>query len=279
MAVKDSKPIIDGEITDTAASMRTYLGQHRGHVALVLLGTLAIEVLIYLIGTPAGLFYILPFLWPVLEYSSISSKIQDEFLQQFAKANGFTFSDTGPIPENGRLFQIGHDRYVSDLIVGTESDRPIQFYTYSYEVGQGKQKESFSFTVFGIAFDVDVPDMLLLSREHRIGKTPDLDGLKVVELEGDFSKSFTLYVKDGYEIEALEIFTPDVMAEILDKGLWYSLEISQNDLYLCVGYRMESKKDLDAMQSFAHYFLDNVGPVLAQMKPGLLATEAEKRGE
>ena len=267
--------IVDEEIVDVTTSTRSYWKKHRRHLFFVLFGTIAIEVVLFLfMGASGGFIYIFPIMWPIIEYSSVSSKIQDEFIAQFAAANGYAFAATGPFG-TGRFFKLGHDRRASNIVTGMEKECPIQFYTYSYAIGYGKQRHEYSFTVFSIMFDTVMPEILLLSKDHVLGEGPVLEGTSVVKLEGDFDKHFSLHVPPGYEIEALEIFTPDVMAELIDKGCWYSLEISKRYLYLYVEYQMESKKDLNAMQDFARYFLDHVGPVLAQMKPSLDSTVAE----
>lgn len=49
-------------------------------------------------------------------------------------------------------------------------------------------------------------------------------------LEGDFDQYFDLYAPSGYETDALYIFTPDLMALMIDNTAQYDVEIRGNQL-------------------------------------------------
>ncbi len=52
-----------------------------------------------------------------------------------------------------------------------------------------------------------------------------------MSLEGDFNKYFKLSVPKGYEVKALEVFTPDVMATLIDKCKFFNVEIAGTNIY------------------------------------------------
>ena len=41
---------------------------------------------------------------------------------------------------------------------------------------------------------------------------------QILDLEGDWGRYFTLYCPEGYERDALQIMTPDVMAAMIDRA-------------------------------------------------------------
>ena len=53
-----------------------------------------------------------------------------------------------------------------------------------------------------------------------------------MELEGDFAKTFRLIVPEGYQQDALYIFTPDLMARVLDLGSGAEIELVSDRLYV-----------------------------------------------
>jgi hypothetical protein len=48
---------------------------------------------------------------------------------------------------------------------------------------------------------------------------------QVLQLEGDFDRYFTLYCPKEYEQDALYIFTPDLMALLIDEAAPYDVEL------------------------------------------------------
>jgi hypothetical protein len=54
-------------------------------------------------------------------------------------------------------------------------------------------------------------------------------------LEGNFNNYFTLYAPKAYERDALYVFTPDVMAAMVDYGQEYDIEIVDDELFIYSG--------------------------------------------
>lgn len=70
----------------------------------------------------------------------------------------------------------------------------------------------------GIPLRRHVPNIVLLGRGLGMLKLAGvgLDGTQRLSLEGDFDRTFTLYCPEGYERDALEIFTPNLMQRLVD---------------------------------------------------------------
>ncbi len=88
----------------------------------------------------------------------------------------------------------------------------------------------------------------------------------MISLEGDFNKYFTLKITKNYQIEALEIFTPDVMAELIDKAKNFSLEIINNNVFIYANHLIGTKEELLEIYELAGYFTKKLGPLFARMK-------------
>ncbi|WP_199190225.1 hypothetical protein [Cryobacterium sp. N22] len=68
-----------------------------------------------------------------------------------------------------------------------------------------------------------------------------------LSLEGDFDDYFTLYCPEKYERDALYLFTPDVMARLIDRVRGFDVEIIDDWLFL-VSSRDVVTLDPDAWQ-------------------------------
>jgi hypothetical protein len=207
----------------------------------------------------------------------VRHRVQDEFMRQFAEVNGYTFSPYGGNSGtlDGTLFRLGNggSQSVRDVVSGTYFGNPIALFDYSYETGSGKYREAHYYTVFQLQFDTVMPDLLLekksfLSSDTLLGQLPEH-----IKLEGDFNKYFSLSIKKGYEVEALEIFTPDVMEKLEEKCKNFSIEIINSHLFIYDNKTVSTKADLDALYAAAQYFVQKLGPVLARMKESMEAME------
>ena len=219
---------------------------------------------------------VIPFVFLSALYGWIHQYVQSEFMQQFAAANGYTFSRQGTDPAtlDGALFRLGDNKTIRSVVSGNYLGCPISLFDYSYTTGFGKKRQVHPYTVFQLQFDTEMPDLLLEKKESifdggLFGQLPEH-----IKLEGDFNKYFSLSIKKGYEVEALEIFTPDIMAELEEGCKGLSLEIVKNNLFIYDNKTISTKADLDALYGIAQYFVQKLGPVLARMKGSAEAMEA-----
>lgn len=166
-------------------------------------------------------------------------------LHRFAEANGLTHRPVGgPLPYPGMIFTAGHS--IESLDVLTSSDGSTFVGNYAYSTGSGKSQRSFRWGFASMALGTSLPHIVL----DATGNNSLLGGSNLpvgfsrdqrLELEGDFSKHFTLYCPRGYESDALYLFTPDIMARFIDHAAELDVEIIDDRLYLY------SKRDLSTI--------------------------------
>jgi hypothetical protein len=267
-------PIVPEAIENVGASTNAYFKRNPWQIAGCIVLAAAAEWAIIMLTRNFGIINLAPFLIPIGWYSHIQKKIRHEFMQQFAAANGFQYSQKGTTQGlDGRIFQIGSDRTVIDVITGTFGAYPISLFNYQYTIREGKSSHTFSFTVFELQCDTAMPDLFLKQTDRMFSNifeslaSPGED----IKLEGDFNKYFTLKIAKGYEVEALEVFTPEVMAALIDKARSFSMEIVNNHLFIYASSEIGSKSDMYNMYALAQYFTTTLGPVLSRMKPTLQA--------
>lgn len=88
-----------------------------------------------------------------------------------------------------------------------------------------------------------------------------LPGSQRISLEGDFDRSFTAYAPRGYERDALELLTPDVMACLIDHGGRWDVEVV-DDLLIVASSRHRAwwdRAESTALLRFAELVGDELG--------------------
>ncbi len=151
-------------------------------------------------------------------------------MSRFAAANGLRFEPVSDAPSYpGAIFGVGTSRQVTDHFRTTD-DRYLDFGNYRYVTGSGKNRSTHHWGFLALHLDRALPHMLLDSRANNglLGST-NLPAVfsreQVLSLEGDFDRYFTLYCPAEYERDALYIFTPDLMALLIDEAAPFDVEI------------------------------------------------------
>ena len=157
-------------------------------------------------------------------------------LDRFACANGMAFAPTQADPSYpGEIFQLGRDRTALDHLV-TTSGRFLDLGNYRWVTGSGKEQTTHTWGFLALNLDRRMPNIVLDSRANNSifgSNLPAvLDKSQVLHLEGDFDKYFTLYCPKEYERDALYIFTPDLMALLIDEAAPYDVELVDDWMFV-----------------------------------------------
>ena len=156
-------------------------------------------------------------------------------LHRFAQANGMTYEprvDDPPLP--GMIFHLGRSRLATDLVRGTHP-RFVEFGNYQYTVQSGKNSTTYRWGYVAVKLDVPLPNIVLdATGNNGFGSNlpASFQRAQRLSLEGDFDRHFTLYCPEGYEQDALYLFTPDIMARFIDNAAQLDVEIVDDWLFL-----------------------------------------------
>ncbi|MFS0734434.1 hypothetical protein ABC304_00755 [Microbacterium sp. 1P10UB] len=157
-------------------------------------------------------------------------------LARFAVSNGMSYLPRLSSPAlPGMIFGRGSSRQASDLVRG-ERPRFVEFANYRYTTGSGKNRTTHRWGYVAIKLDVPLPHIVLdaLSNNGLFGSNlpSSFDRDQRLSLEGDFDRHFALYCPNGYERDALYLFTPDIMARFIDNAAALDVEIVDQWLFL-----------------------------------------------
>ena len=209
-------------------------------VAVIVLPAILTATVALIDGNPAGA--ILPALVPLGVVAGIAVLVVNAVRQhsamwparvrmhRFAQANGLLYEPKSAAPTYpGLIFGVGDSRAVTDHFRTTES-RYLDFGNLTYSTGSGRSRTTHRWGFMALHLDRALPHMVLDSRRNNgmLGGTnlPSLFSRdQTLSLEGDFDQHFTLHCPREYERDALYVFTPDLMALLIDEAAPFDVEI------------------------------------------------------
>jgi len=168
----------------------------------------------------------------------------------FAAAHGLHYqSDAFPPPIGGAVFGALEGAHVSDRfvfagergfevgnvrgIIGGSTTRTFNGMTVTSSVTTDIPRR---YGYLSIALERMMPHMVLDAKSNNpiLGTSLplSLSGDQRLSLEGDFDKHFTLYCPREYERDALYVFTPDLMAVLIDEAGDVDVEIIDDRLFV-----------------------------------------------
>ncbi len=261
-AQPDAAYLGDASVLRAAPTLRELRAFHRGSgaswfrsVAAAVIGSLllvavlfAAAILIQPLLTEAPLVARLvaagaPLYWAALAIVGLAWwlrwRLRDARLWRFARANDLAFAhriesgseswhiarDGHGFPENMRNVEEASLGRLDDVIVARNRVVPPK------DTQPMSLRRPFAFAC--LKLPSHVPQIILKNRRSRILPLAGL-GLgnrRRLSLEGDFDRHFTLLCPEGYERDALQIFTPDVMAAVIDTAGRMEIELVEDHLY------------------------------------------------
>lgn len=134
---------------------------------------------------------------------------------------------------NGMIFETGHSQMFRERI---ELSPKAEIGNFTYQTGSGKSRRTYFWGYARFKLPRRVPNMVLDARANNKWLLSNLDVAfkrsQRLSLEGDFDRSFSLYAPDAYKRDALYIFTPDVMAVLVDYGRDFDFELVEDELFI-----------------------------------------------
>ena len=157
-------------------------------------------------------------------------------MSEFAAANGLQFRSRSANPSyTGMIFHLGDTRIATDHFNST-TGRFFDLGGFQYSTGSGKSRSTHTWSFLALNLDRKLPNMVLDSKENNTLFGSDLPITfkrdQILSLEGDFDKHFTLYCPQEYEQDALYVFTPDLMALLIDDAGSFDVEIVDDWMFI-----------------------------------------------
>lgn len=277
-------PRPDAQIEDVELSVRNKVKQAfrkyylvAGILLLAWFGSWAIAIFYLHVSTPEH--YLGSIVVPIFVlswvYAWLRAKVLREFMMQFAAQNGYKFSKSESASGlEGALFKIGHDQVLEDVVSGNYKGYPIRLFVYKYVVGYGKNQQHCESFVMEVDFGSLLPHVMLSSRSQSftgvdilaLSLSGSMLSLKSkIGLEPPADQFFELYSEPGFEQEALEIFTPELLARLVALPKKYTMEFVGNKLFVYSKLLIYKRDDLNYIYATFTELAEHIGPYLKRM--------------
>lgn len=132
-----------------------------------------------------------------------------------------------------------------------DPDLQIAVATYTGEKGDPKGPRP-AFRFLSMRLPRALPHLMIDSRRNGSLRA-FLPGAQRLSLEGDFDRHFTVYAPGGYERDALELLTPDVMVCLIDHGRRWDIEVVEDRLIVASSRfrRLSDRSETTALLRFS----------------------------
>ena len=188
------------------------------------------------------------------------------FMKQFARANNFTYAHTGSLVGlDGALFQKGNGRKLTNVVSGTYKDNPIRIFYYEFSTGSGKNRRNHSYTICEIEYKGSLPSITVEEAGFWDANEFLTSGQKKLQLHNEFDKHFALYVQSDYEIEALEIFTPEVVEALILRAKSFEFGFQGHHLYIYSRGEISTRKRLEELRDLMRYIVETLSPRIVRL--------------
>ena len=191
-------------------------------------------------------------------------------MKGFAAQNGMVYAEHGALEDcRGRLYEIGHSRGVTNTIVGNWNNYPIKLFNYSYTTSSGKSQQRHAFTVLEISFaKIEFP-YIFLQAKNMWGFFAGAFGQGVeIPLQ---NKNFHLSAAKGYEIEALQIFSDQLLEYLAHNAPNFSIEFAENRINIYDDKTLSNKKDLLQLLDAGKHIIDSSGALISRLSDDFAA--------
>lgn len=172
----------------------------------------------------------------------------------FCAERGFVFRDrVVNLPVSGLLFRSSRNVILRDVVDALSTETP---FVYASVSARGRRLRGVRLIV--LPLPRPVPNMVLLSTTGNVLRKLGvaLDESQRLRVEGDFQSLFTLYCPAKYEVDALYVFTPDLLGRLMDAAPGCDLEVVDNRVLIYAPARAFSRPgqldDLPDLVQFLH---------------------------
>lgn len=183
-------------------------------------------------------------------------KLVTQFWKEIAEQFGYTYVHRPYFQNVALMFQEGRRKATGHGLTGTIADHAFRFFQYRYTVGSGKNSRTYHYCVAEIVFSGTVPHIYLNNiRNHGLSNLKSYF-LPRIPLPAALEKDFNLHGPKQYEMEVLEIFTPDLLQHFLDENWTRDIELVDQKLYVYRESPLESSEqfqdEIQRLQKLLH---------------------------
>jgi hypothetical protein len=193
-------------------------------------------------------FIILLIFTPIIAIIAILHRRKEKYLENLAHKFNLEYRKGEQIDLmrnlRSRLFKYTKTINVRDAFYGEYKEHRFSIFTKLFY--SSKSLGSNNFTIASCEFrGTEFPHILLKSKKVPLYQASEKIDTKIY-LEPQYLKDFDLYCPQDYEIEALQIFTEELITSIQEISNNFSIELGGDRFFIYIDKNIHKKKDQEA---------------------------------
>jgi len=255
---------LDFDFIESIYSSFNYLiwEKNRFTSIVMIIFSIIVTIIIFFIGLydlwPLGVFIL------ILYFGYFYIKAKNHFFENFAEKNNLKYQSSISLKEvKGSLFKVDDFKKISNAITGNFKNKKARFFHYEYK--------DYKLTVFEIFFKkTNFPYILLQSK--RMIKFGDYDYRKKtkkeieINLENEFKRNYSLFGREGYAIEVMQIFTTDFLRFLKEENSNFSIELKEDRMYIYDDIVVKNKRQFQELCEVTEEIINKIAPLLKRLK-------------
>jgi Ca2+/Na+ antiporter len=233
----------------------------------------AFLVVVFLIYSNNLYFSVLIFLLFFLYIIFNLERERRKLLKKFIDDNNLSYQESIKMEEvKGNLFKTGYPSRIKEVINGSYKEHRARLFYFTYTVQQGKNTIVYNFTVLEVFFDKVIFPYMHLLYGNRFGFLSNFpkhgkreSNKREVRLEDKFKNTFKLFVKDGYGIEAMQIFSKEFLDFLINEKCDFSIELNEDRMYIYKRHTVSKKEELKELFETANQAIKKIDPLLNRL--------------
>ncbi|MEY3784471.1 MAG: hypothetical protein RLZZ230_793 [Candidatus Parcubacteria bacterium] len=188
-----------------------------------------------------------------------------DFWIKVAETKGWKYIGTESVNNNSALlFSFGHSQLIVYKIEGYYKELPLSIFNAEYVTGQGDYISEHTFPVFSFELPMNIPHFYLNRTDNSVNFFSNVK--YKVSLPKAFENKFSLFAPKEYELEALQVFTPDILHHLLSIDWNYDVELVNNRVFVIRNNQLKSIEQLDKELLTAYEFVKKIENNTSSMK-------------
>jgi hypothetical protein len=207
--------------------------------------------------------FVLPILGYFVDKMKYASVGETKILEKIVADNGGAYVQYIDLKmEKASMFSKGHSRSAYGGVYFTgESGERVRLFQYRFFTGSGNNQKMFDYRVFSISGLKVVPHIYLNYRHNKYAMSLGQE----LSMPALFEKEFSVSIPKGYHLEALQLFTPDVLEVILNLPLKCDIEFVDGEVIFFLEGIRNLSKDFEKLEKY----IEGAKKIVSLLKPKL----------
>lgn len=217
-----------------------------------------------------------PFMTGLVAFVFLQYRGAALFYKGLAAAWSWQYVESWPLADfKGSLIRVGHGHHMRYVLVDNAQNPSRVIGDFEYAVGSGKTAQNFSGTFARVTVAGVMPHVLLAVDKQRFDNQILFisSNLVAVRLEQAYEEVFGLYVESGFELEALQLFSSDVLDKLLHEWSGYTFECVGKEVYVYAPQLLDTRVAAEQLLALLNYLLKDLAPRLQLMQGSIKAMQ------